>query len=206
MTGSRSRRPGLPADLRRFAAARPQLNGILARHHAAAAKQGDRRPGRQSAAGSARAADQRAFIGQQLGSTSSPPRSPPRAIACSGIRRALFQRGHDPLDRIFAEVLPKTVAFNAPDRFALTVARPIAWTCGCSRPPGGDRALVNWLLRRSHAVARDPRSYRRTRSCAARSTCALPRRRRESTIATCSAACFDLRDLTVSDVISTAPR
>src|ERR1700682_3733367 len=29
---------------------------------------------------------------------------------------------------VFAEVLPKTVAFNAPDRFALTVARPIAWT------------------------------------------------------------------------------
>src|SRR5207302_8137195 len=29
---------------------------------------------------------------------------------------------------IFAEVLPKTAAFNAPDRIALIVARPIDWT------------------------------------------------------------------------------
>ena len=29
---------------------------------------------------------------------------------------------------VFAEVLPKTAAFNAPDRIALLVARPIAWT------------------------------------------------------------------------------
>ena len=28
---------------------------------------------------------------------------------------------------VFAEVLPKTVAFNAPDRMALLVARPMAW-------------------------------------------------------------------------------
>src|ERR1041384_176281 len=28
---------------------------------------------------------------------------------------------------IFAEVLPKTAAFNAPDRFALFVARPMRW-------------------------------------------------------------------------------
>jgi Mg2+/Co2+ transporter CorB len=29
---------------------------------------------------------------------------------------------------IFAEVLPKTIAFNAPDRLALAVARPMRWT------------------------------------------------------------------------------
>src|SRR3954452_15838657 len=29
---------------------------------------------------------------------------------------------------VFAEVLPKTVAFNAPDRLALLGARPILWT------------------------------------------------------------------------------
>src|SRR6266576_3638275 len=29
---------------------------------------------------------------------------------------------------VFAEVLPKTAAFNAPDRFALLVARPVDWT------------------------------------------------------------------------------
>ena len=50
---------------------------------------------------------------------------------------------------VFAEVLPKTVAFNAPDRFALTVARPIAWTVRLLTPAlVAIEALVNWLLRR----------------------------------------------------------
>ncbi len=50
---------------------------------------------------------------------------------------------------IFAEVLPKTVAFNAPDRFALAVARPIAWTVRLLTPAlVAIEALVNWLLRR----------------------------------------------------------
>ena len=48
---------------------------------------------------------------------------------------------------VFAEVLPKTVAFNAPDRFALTVARPIAWTVRLLTPAlVAIEALVNWLL------------------------------------------------------------
>jgi Mg2+/Co2+ transporter CorB len=50
---------------------------------------------------------------------------------------------------VFAEVLPKTVAFNAPDRFALAVARPIAWTVRLLTPAlVAIEALVNWLLRR----------------------------------------------------------
>ena len=28
---------------------------------------------------------------------------------------------------VFSEVLPKTAAFNAPDRIALAVARPMLW-------------------------------------------------------------------------------
>jgi Mg2+/Co2+ transporter CorB len=50
---------------------------------------------------------------------------------------------------VFAEVLPKTLAFNAPDRFALTVARPIDWTVRLLKPVlAAIEALVDWLLRR----------------------------------------------------------
>jgi magnesium and cobalt exporter, CNNM family len=48
---------------------------------------------------------------------------------------------------IFAEVLPKTAAFNAPDRVALAVARPIGWTVRVFAPLlGGIEALVRWIL------------------------------------------------------------
>jgi len=49
---------------------------------------------------------------------------------------------------VFAEVLPKTAAINAPDRIALAVARPMAWLV---KPLGpilfGVEAMVRWLLR-----------------------------------------------------------
>jgi len=49
---------------------------------------------------------------------------------------------------VFAEVLPKTAAFNAPDRIALAVARPIAWTVRVLGPfLVGIEVLVRWLLR-----------------------------------------------------------
>jgi Mg2+/Co2+ transporter CorB len=49
---------------------------------------------------------------------------------------------------IFAEVLPKTAAFNAPDRIALMVARPIDWTVRLLAPALiAVEALVQWLLR-----------------------------------------------------------
>jgi Mg2+/Co2+ transporter CorB len=46
---------------------------------------------------------------------------------------------------IFAEVLPKTAAFNAPDRIALGVARPIDWTVRLLAPV---LIGVEWLVRR----------------------------------------------------------
>ena len=50
---------------------------------------------------------------------------------------------------VFAEVLPKTLAFNSPDRFALAVARPIDWTVKLLKPVlAGIEALVDFLLRR----------------------------------------------------------
>src|SRR5438552_7457068 len=49
---------------------------------------------------------------------------------------------------VFAEVLPKTAAFNAPDRIALAVARPVYWTVRLLGPVlVGVEALVKWLLR-----------------------------------------------------------
>jgi Mg2+/Co2+ transporter CorB len=50
---------------------------------------------------------------------------------------------------IFSEVLPKTAAFNAPDRFALIVARPMLWIVRLLGPVlMGIEALVRWLLNR----------------------------------------------------------
>src|SRR3954466_13321974 len=49
---------------------------------------------------------------------------------------------------VFTEVLPKTVAINAPDRIALLVARPIAWIVRLLGPLLlGVEALVRWILR-----------------------------------------------------------
>ena len=48
---------------------------------------------------------------------------------------------------VFAEVLPKTAAFNAPDRLALDAARPIDWTVRLLAPLlAGIEALVKWIL------------------------------------------------------------
>ena len=49
---------------------------------------------------------------------------------------------------VFTEVLPKTVAINAPDRVALLVARPISWVVRVFGPMlVGIETLVRWILR-----------------------------------------------------------
>jgi Mg2+/Co2+ transporter CorB len=49
---------------------------------------------------------------------------------------------------VFTEVLPKTVAINAPDRIALMVARPISWVVRVFGPMLiGIEATVRWILR-----------------------------------------------------------
>jgi Mg2+/Co2+ transporter CorB len=49
---------------------------------------------------------------------------------------------------VFAEVLPKTAAINAPDRIALAVARPMDWAVKLLGPVlMGIEALVRWLLK-----------------------------------------------------------
>jgi Mg2+/Co2+ transporter CorB len=48
---------------------------------------------------------------------------------------------------VFSEVLPKTAAFNAPDRIALGVARPMSWIVRLLGPVlMAIEALVRWLL------------------------------------------------------------
>ena len=49
---------------------------------------------------------------------------------------------------VFSEILPKTAAFNAPDRIALAVARPIYWFVKFFGPVlMAVEALVRWLLK-----------------------------------------------------------
>jgi Mg2+/Co2+ transporter CorB len=49
---------------------------------------------------------------------------------------------------VFSEVLPKTAAFNAPDRIALAVARPMFWFVKLFGPVlMAVEALVRWLLK-----------------------------------------------------------
>jgi Mg2+/Co2+ transporter CorB len=49
---------------------------------------------------------------------------------------------------VFSEILPKTAAFNAPDRLALAVARPIYWFVKVFGPVlVAIEALVRWLLK-----------------------------------------------------------
>jgi Mg2+/Co2+ transporter CorB len=49
---------------------------------------------------------------------------------------------------VFTEVLPKTLAINAPDRVALLVARPISWVVRLLGPMLiGIEAMVRWILR-----------------------------------------------------------
>src|SRR5262247_3456658 len=49
---------------------------------------------------------------------------------------------------VFAEVLPKTAAFNAPDRIALAVARPMQWVVRLLGPILiAIERIVRWLLK-----------------------------------------------------------
>ena len=93
---------------------------------------------------------------------------------------------------IFAEVLPKTIAINAPDRVSLLVARPMRLMLYLLGPLlTMIEAIVRVLMRRSASrSAPTSRSCRRPNVCAARSICSTMRARSKSRTATCSAACW----------------
>ena len=93
---------------------------------------------------------------------------------------------------IFAEVLPKTIAINAPDRVSLLVARPMTLMVYLLGPlltviEAIVRVLMSCSASRSAPTSR---SCRRPSACAARSTCCITRARSKSRTATCSAGCW----------------
>ena len=102
---------------------------------------------------------------------------------------------------IFAEVLPKTIAIDAPDRVALAVARPMKVTMILLGPlVTVVEAVVRLLLHLFHVTAHHNQPIcRRSNGCAARSTCFITRARSKSRTATCSAGfwtCASLRSPT----------
>jgi len=103
---------------------------------------------------------------------------------------------------VFAEVLPKTAAFNDPDRVALVVARPIAWTVRLLGPAlSAVEALVGWLLRRfglqaPEAAILSPREELRGAVDLLHREGGVEKHDRDML-----SGLLDLRDLTVSDVM-----
>jgi Mg2+/Co2+ transporter CorB len=104
---------------------------------------------------------------------------------------------------VFAEVLPKTAAFNSPDRVALAVARPIDWMVRLSMPVlAGIEALVRWILCRFGIAEGEAKSiispHEELRG-------AVDLLHREGGVEKLDrdmlSGLLDLRDLTVSDVM-----
>jgi Mg2+/Co2+ transporter CorB len=104
---------------------------------------------------------------------------------------------------VFAEVLPKTAAFNAPDRIALAVARPIDWTIRMLAPVLiAVEWVVKWMLRligmrvgESESVLSPHEELRGTVDLLHREG-GVERLDRDML-----SGLLDLRDLTVSDVM-----
>ena len=88
---------------------------------------------------------------------------------------------------VFAEVLPKTIAFNAPDRMALMAARPMDVVVRAARPGAdGDRVAGAPDSARcsASASARSSRSLRAHEEFAAPSICCTARAASRSSTAT----------------------
>ncbi len=104
---------------------------------------------------------------------------------------------------IFAEVLPKTAAFNAPDRIALVVARPMGWFVRLFGPLlMGIEALVRWLLKFVGIIVGEEEEVL---SAHERLRGAVDLFHREGEVETLDRDMFggvlDLRELVVSDVM-----
>jgi Mg2+/Co2+ transporter CorB len=88
---------------------------------------------------------------------------------------------------VFSEVLPKTAAFNAPDRIALLVARPMQWVVRLLGPVlMAIEKLVRWLLKLFGKIRP---CFRPMRSYAVRSICCTVRVAWKHFTSTCSAGC-----------------
>jgi Mg2+/Co2+ transporter CorB len=104
---------------------------------------------------------------------------------------------------VFSEVLPKTIAINAPDRIALLAARPILWLVRLLGPVlVGIEAVVRWILRLFGARVGTDQAYLSAHE-ELRGTVDLLHR--EGSVGKSDRDMFggllDLRDLVVSDVM-----
>src|SRR3984893_17779814 len=104
---------------------------------------------------------------------------------------------------VFAEVLPKTAAFNTPNRLALAVARPIDWTVRVLAPVLiGVEWIVKWALRMGGMKVGEiesilsPHEELRGAVDLMHRAGSVERLDREN-----DSGLLDLRDLTVSDVM-----
>ena len=104
---------------------------------------------------------------------------------------------------IFSEVLPKTAAFNAPDRIALAVARPMQWVVRILGPVlMGIEALARWMLKGVGMVVGEDQAVLSARE-ELRGAVDLFHREGgvEKTDRDMFGGILDLRDLVVSDVM-----
>ncbi len=104
---------------------------------------------------------------------------------------------------VFSEILPKTAAFNAPDRIALAVARPIYWFVKLFGPVlMAIEALVRWLLKHAGMTVGDDQQVLSARE---ELRGAVDLLHREGDVETIDRDMFggvlDLRELVVSDVM-----
>ena len=104
---------------------------------------------------------------------------------------------------VFAEILPKTAAFNAPDRIALGVARPMYWFVKLFGPVlMAVEALVRWLLKLIGMTVGEDQEVLSARE---ELRGAVDLLHREGDVETVDRDMFggvlDLRDLAVSDVM-----
>ncbi len=104
---------------------------------------------------------------------------------------------------VFSEILPKTAAFNAPDRIALAVARPIYWFVKLFGPVlMAVEALVRWLLKHAGMTVGDDQQVLSARE---ELRGAVDLLHREGDVETLHRDMFggvlDLRELVVSDVM-----
>jgi Mg2+/Co2+ transporter CorB len=104
---------------------------------------------------------------------------------------------------VFSEILPKTAAFNAPDRIALAVARPIYWFVKLFGPVlMAVEALVRWLLKHVGMTVGEDQQVLSARE---ELRGAVDLLHREGDVETIDRDMFggvlDLRELVVSDVM-----
>jgi Mg2+/Co2+ transporter CorB len=104
---------------------------------------------------------------------------------------------------VFSEILPKTAAFNAPDRIALAVARPMYWFVKLFGPVlMAIEALVRWLLKQIGMTVGEDQQVLSARE---ELRGAVDLLHREGDVETVDRDMFggvlDLRELAVSDVM-----